>query len=660
MKTKLVPSPAIAIPKSIPGVSCTPLADGTLISLSGTIRNNQTFGPFEIPATTEILAIVRGAVHWMHPHILKSVAAVPKTTQALLYRMADGEYGFVLPLVDEFSCCTIEGCAEGLQLRVEGLADGETISRTRALFAARGRHPYELIESSMRTVSELLRSFRVRKDKAEPAFLDEFGWCTWNAFHEDLTLEKTLDGLRSLKAAQIPVDFLILDDGWLDAEADMLKGFDANLKRFPGGLAAMVSAVHELGVPRVGIWHALQGYWLGLHPEGELAKRYRCIDNRGKLRPETAGADGVNDLHLIDPAQICEFYREWYDLIHKAGVDMVKVDNQGGVIRFAEGKLNRSAVMRAYQQALQGASGVHFPGEVITCMSHSADVAFHMLNTSVWRNSHDYHPRAVNLQQQYHIYSNSLNAVWASSFAILDWDMFNSGDPEGVYHAVARAISGGPIYIGDDVGSHNPELIAKLLTGSGKVLRCPEPAVPCEDSIFAPAFDEALPMKLFARSGAGALVTAFHCCRHDGTVSATVSPADVALPEFREADTVWAVLRVSTGEVCTAKTHDRLTVTLETMGWEIFWISPVADGIAPLGLAGKFNGPAIFKSWKNLGGKTWSGRLLDGGTVLFWCAQPPAEVFANGVSVSGTHDPVTGIFTLKLPVGTGLDIMIKM
>ena len=47
-----------------------------------------------------------------------------------------------------------------------------------------------------------------------PPSVDEFAWCTWDAFYSQVEPDGVLRGLRSLRAAGTPARTLILDDGW--------------------------------------------------------------------------------------------------------------------------------------------------------------------------------------------------------------------------------------------------------------------------------------------------------------------------------------------------------------------------------------------------------------------------------------------------------------
>ena len=53
-----------------------------------------------------------------------------------------------------------------------------------------------------------------RADKAIPASLDTFGWCTWDAFYFTVSAQGVGQGLGSLKAGGAPPQWLVIDDGW--------------------------------------------------------------------------------------------------------------------------------------------------------------------------------------------------------------------------------------------------------------------------------------------------------------------------------------------------------------------------------------------------------------------------------------------------------------
>ena len=54
--------------------------------------------------------------------------------------------------------------------------------------------------------------------------MDLFGWCTWDAFYQEVTQEGVEAGLQSLAAGGAPAKFVIIDDGWQSVGLDQPAG----------------------------------------------------------------------------------------------------------------------------------------------------------------------------------------------------------------------------------------------------------------------------------------------------------------------------------------------------------------------------------------------------------------------------------------------------
>jgi hypothetical protein len=103
---------------------------------------------------------------------------------------------------------------------------------------------------------------RLRRREQPPAFVDQFGWCTWDAFYRDVSHERVKEGLASFRAGGVSPRLVILDDGWQATSKrptgeERLTALDANDK-FPGGLAPTVRlAKEDFGVRTFLVWHAV-------------------------------------------------------------------------------------------------------------------------------------------------------------------------------------------------------------------------------------------------------------------------------------------------------------------------------------------------------------------------------------------------------------------
>jgi hypothetical protein len=78
-------------------------------------------------------------------------------------------------------------------------------------------------------------------------------------------------------------------------------------------------------------------------------------------------------------------------------------------------------------------------------------------------------------------------------------------------HAAARAVSGGPIYVSDSPGNHNPELLRKLILSDGTILRPKLPARPTLDCLFSDVMsDGKTALKVWSLNDVGAVIGMFN------------------------------------------------------------------------------------------------------------------------------------------------------
>jgi hypothetical protein len=100
-------------------------------------------------------------------------------------------------------------------------------------------------------------------------------------------------------------------------------------------------------------------------------------------------------------------------------------------------------------------------------MSQTPDILFHsQLPTNsppiLVRNSDDFLPE-VPTSHPWHVWNNAHNALFTQHLNLLpDWDMFQTVHDYSGFHAAARCVSGGPIYITDVPNQHNLDLIGQM------------------------------------------------------------------------------------------------------------------------------------------------------------------------------------------------------
>lgn len=565
--------------------------------------------------------------YWNIPLWGSSLSGVKEQTQLLVVEHQDKSVTILIPLVDKENRTTLAFCDNSVAAVFDGTLSGHETEDTLVLAKTTGDDAFALMHTMMEYLSVHCGNFRCRGDKERPDFMEYLGWCTWDAFYHSVDFGKIKDGLQSFKEKGIRLGYMILDDGGLDVTGDFLNSFYADTGKFPGGFSAVSSmAKQEYGVKYFGLWHAFEGYWAGLNPEGRLAEKYGMIKNENILRPwlEPYGKD---KLYLCDPDYVEEFFEDFYSQLEKDGIDMLKVDGQCALELFTHQKLGRADTMAKFQAAYQNAAKKHFgDANVIACMCNGSDIYFNFYDLNVWRNSIDYFPNKPFEDQGNHLITNAYNSFLSSHFAWPDWDMFQSHTPEAKYHAAARAISGGPVYICDLPGKQDSALIHSIAYPDGRIPRFDRPVSITKDLLFTDIRNEKVLLKLTNVKGANGTIGVFHCSPDSGELSTTISPSEI--PEFSE-ETMYVIYDVDDKNYCVAGLHDTIPVALGEMNAKIFVISPISEGFAAIGLEGKYSAAATVTAASVC--STGFCASFDGvGKAVFYTSSAPSKVLING------------------------------
>lgn len=617
-----------------------PGLDGRWISIPKSVFQNVGEATFQLVRPARWMALERYLPWWPKPVFGRGAAAAKGEFFLVLWEREEGGYGVVLPLIDGDLRGVLHGESEGWSVRVP---ENDPIpDRATLLFVATGNDPVALIERSMAKIAERLGTFRLRTQKPVPRWVDYLGWCTWDAFRQEVTAEKVLDGLTSFQRGGVTPRFLILDDGWQDEKGGQLWSFRTHPKRFPQGLKPLVDRARaDYGVQLFGVWHAFEGYWNGVNPEGELAGSYRIVNSEGRAY-NLPNADLLKR-SLVHPDDIGRFYDDYHRLLREQGVDMLKVDNQASLDHFCTREVPPTATMRAYQNALQNSERAHFRGESLHCMSNTTEIAYHLSSATVWRSSQDFFP-AKPETQGLHVFDNAFNALWVQTFALPDWDMFQTAHPAGAFHAAARAISGGPVYVSDNPERHDFGLLSKLMVSDGRVLRSLQPALPARNTLFEDGRAQPLVTKIVNFNEVAGWPTPigvlglFNCYYGENGAAAVCGEYGVADMSFLSAPR-YALYHHVSGRAVVAGRVERFPIRLENLGYELVTAAPMEQGVALFGLLDKFNGSRALESAHWISESALELSLMDGGRIG-WCSEKtvreasfqelPVEVTSKG------------------------------
>ncbi|EHA8590222.1 putative galactinol--sucrose galactosyltransferase 2 [Cocos nucifera] len=269
----------------------------------------------------------------------------------------------------------------------------------------------------------------------------------------------------NLSEGGAPARFLIIDDGWQDIANEFqnegsqhgarlvsikenskfrssknvatngapksLKDFTMNIKK-NFGLKYVALSFWDLNSMYVYVWHALMGYWGGVHPDTPETKKYNSkliypLESPGNLahsRDVPIKCMEKYGVAMIDPNKAFEFYDDLHSYLVSQNVDGVKVDVQNIPEILATGYGGRVSLTHRFQQALEKSIFKNFQdNNIICCMCHSTDSVYSSNASAVARASDDFIPKDPTLQTL-HVASVAFNSIFLGEIVVPDWDMF--------------------------------------------------------------------------------------------------------------------------------------------------------------------------------------------------------------------------------------------
>ncbi|HKO95162.1 MAG TPA: Sip1-related alpha-galactosidase, partial [Polyangiaceae bacterium] len=596
------------------------------------------------------------------------LAEVPAESQFVLAELTGGGWLLCVPLLDEPFRFSLRGHAEGrLELLAETGDPHQAGFGGVGLFVASGEDPFELVTRGARAVARRLGSrCRLRSEKAVPDFVGSWGWCTWDAFYQEVSAEKLRAGLAAFQASGVMPGFVILDDGWqterlLPTGERRLTSFRAN-EKFGGDLRPCIrEAKQDFGVRTFLVWHAVLGYWGGVDPEGlpgysvvEQPRRFGegILTHTPRCNEEWWGSL----VGLVPESEIGRFYDDYHRQLAEQGVDGVKVDNQAVLESLGARQGGRVRLNRRYREALESSVERHFEGRLINCMASAQETYYGSPGSTLTRTSIDFFPRRPESHSA-HLYANAQVGLWFGQFMQPDWDMFQSGHEWGAFHAAGRALSGGPVYLSDQPGEHDGELLRKLVCSDGSVLRGDGPGLPTQDTLCVDPTRERLPLKIWNRSGTAGMLGVFHALYAAGQaepVSGSVQASDVPGLEGER----FACYEHNAQRLSVLTRTETRSISLREREFELFSLVPIEHGFAALGLADKFNGPAALRAIHWLGRDQCRLVLADSGEFLAYAERPPHRVQAGAEALAFRYDRASRALRVRLGPGPSRELVL--
>lgn len=601
--------------------------------------------------------------YWTSPVWTDSLGNLPRWTQFALWQEPSGEWAAMIPLVGGGMRSMLEGCGQGPCVVADSFHPGFAPDRVPLFALGRDTDPYRLVKELYAFGFKVMREVdpegvigKLRREKEFPEILDYVGWCSWNAHYRYVTQADLFEHAKSFNAAGFPIRWMLIDDGWQSITKQKLlpwsqgglymTGFTANDK-FPGGLSQTVNILKdEHDITWVGVWHTFQGYWNGIALDSELGREYH--DALLPVSDEAAIPDPRSDAGE-------RFWQDWYASLEGSGIDFVKVDNQSTLSSLVSNVLPVSTAMARAQKNLQAAARDHFDSNLINCMEMNIDVVYQWETTNIGRSSGDYVPILPH-NPRTHVVKNVINALWISNLVYPDYDMFSTHDQHPEYHGVARAISGGPVYITDKAGRERFEYLWPLVLADGKLIRVDEPGLPVVKNLLADPFIDRVALMAFAGVNEAGVLALWNVDKYERPVTALVSPSDVHGISGER----FAVYEHFTQELRLMGRDDEFEARLSRWDVRLYSVAPIEDGFAAIGLVNKYVSPGTVIQVSRHADRV-TVVLSDAGQFAAWSEREPKTIEVNGSAVSRNKVVYTdGFLKVDVPKAHGGNQKIRL
>lgn len=571
---------------------------------------------------------------WTRPAFAARYQDIPDRTQVMYLKYRD-RYACFLPMVgDRFKTWVNGGTDAEICLEMTAYLGGQRVVDEPLYVMAEA----ETLEKAVHTVFAWLaehKGISLRAQRRVPEMFRYLGWCSWDAFYTDVTEEKIRQKAAELREKQVPVNWMIIDDGWFTAREQMLADYLPDSVKFPHGFRPMIEDIKaSTGIRWFGVWHALGGYWDGIAPVSALAERekpylYKTVNGRIVPDPETGS----------------RFYSDWYEVLKSQLIDFVKVDGQSAVPLYFENCLPVSQAARGMNRSLERGAA-RMDGAVINCMGMAMENVLARPVSAISRNSDDFFPNREGGFAE-HLLQNAYNAIYHNEIYCCDWDMFWTQHPDCEKHSLLRAISGGPVYFSDRIGCTDPQIVKPLVYADGEILMMDRSAKPTEDCVFSNPMEGGV-LKLHNVASWGMDKKAGGIAVYNLTnqwQSYTFKPADI--PDLEAADSYW-VYDFFGKRAFRLGREESYWGHAAPEGYAWFVMLPVVKNCACLGLMEKFAGFTAVESICQT--ETMDVFVIhESGTIGWISEKPPRQVIANGADVTAAVSREDNLYTLWLP-----------
>lgn len=439
--------------------------------------------------------------------------------QFMLLELKDGRYLALLPMTSKkvYGQFFVEN--EKLLLKTGNYGTNPVDGQIPLLAWAFGDSPYLATRETWKQVFE--SGCVAARSRASKTFPEEpygyLGWCSWEFYKKNISENVIVNAFHTLEESGAPIRWVMVDDGYLDQNKGRLLSFGVDKKKFPNGWQPIMDLKKPDQIRWTGIWRNFGGYMSGVSPKhtmSDLKPHLSNIPKRGMALPNGTQAAAK------------AFYEKMISDTKDNGFDFVKVDFHTRTFDHYAGTADPIGAMRANNEALEEAThSMNIP--LLNCIAQPNINSLQTRYSVLTRSSPDYNQKDKD-KNKCNTYQSFANHLWMGQTVWGDLDMFHSHDERDVHPmTIARAISGGPVYISDEPSKIVPEVLLPFALADGKLLRTQAPATLLPESFFIHPFrDEEVFRVIAPLEDQVAAIALFNFSEGGNTLSSGFQPKD--------------------------------------------------------------------------------------------------------------------------------------
>ena len=322
---------------------------------------------------------------------------------------------------------------------------------------------------------------------------------------------------------------------------------------------------------------------MGIDPDGELYQEAKDL---------LIQTDSGRFIHDYKREKSYLYYNLIHDFYRECDVDFVKIDNQSMMSRLYKGLAPIGKIAKEYHDGMEASVGQHFDNNIINCMGMSSEDMWNRNISAISRCSSDFLPESAEWFKRNTI-KCAYNSAVQGQLYYCDWDMWWSDDGQAVKNSILKAVSGGPIYLSDELDRSIRDVIMPLVLNDGKILRCDRPGMPSVDCLTEDPTTSGKIFKLQNICSDSGIVAVFNFDKDNNAVNGTLSPGDVYGLEGEQ----FVLYEHFSGEYQILGKDETMEITLLTQDdYKLYVIVPIRNGFAPIGRVDKFISPKTIKT----------------------------------------------------------------